>query len=513
MPLPDITFIKSQGGLKRPLPGQDFISGLIFYTASLPSGFTTSNNMKALYQTADAITAGILNDYSDGTAATGSYLVTATGANGDTVTISIATVDAFGNLTSIIIGTYTKTATESTTLLVAAAIATAINAGTVNTGFSATVSGSTVTIIAPKKYGIYLNTGTPIVQALSSGATIAGTITQFTGGVASKFALYYYHISEFFRMQPKGILYVGFFPIPTPYLFAEVNLIQNFSVGTIRQVGVFKDYASAWSSSDLTTLDAACKVSDVAHKPVSAVYAADLSGTADITTLTDLSVLSANKSQVCIAQDAGGQGNFLWKTIGKSITALGAQLGTIALSKVSNSIAWVAAFNLSNGKELETLGFANGQLLSAISDNALSAMNDRRYVFLKKFTGQSGSYFNDSHCAIVKTSDYAQLENNRVIDKATRGIYASLLPALNSPLQLNSDGTLSETTTAYLITLASPNVDQMVRDGDLSSYGITINPAQNVLSTSTIIIVVQLLSNGVARYIQIPIGYTLKIGS
>lgn len=518
MPLPDVKFIKGQGGLKRPLPGQDFISGLCFYTANLPAGFTTSTRIKALFQPADAIAAGILNDYSDATAASGSYLVTTAGTDGDTITITTKILDATGNpfdkngiqLTTIL-GVYKKITADSTPALVAAGIAAAINAGTINHGFSASVGTATVTITAPKKYGIWLNTGTPISVALSSGATMAGTLTQPSAGTFSKFALFYYHISEFFRRQPQGILYVGFFSIPGLYNFAEVNTIQDFSVGTIRQVGVLKDPASAWSSADLTALDAACKVSDAAHKPLSGLYAADLSATADITTLTDLSSLTANKSQDCISQDAGGQGNFLWKTSGKSVTCLGAQLGTVALSKVSESIAWVGAFNISDGVECEVLGFANGQLLSAISDNALSALNDRRHVFLKKFTGQSGSYFNDSHCAIIASSDYAQLENNRVIDKAIRGIYSSLLPTLNGPLQLNPDGTLSETTTASLEALAAVNLDQMVRDGELSDYSATVNPAQNVLSTSKVIVVVELLSNGVARQIEVPIGFTLKI--
>jgi hypothetical protein len=340
---------------------------------------------------------------------------------------------------------------------------------------------------------------------------VEGTITQFTGGVASSLAFYYYHIKEFFRMQPGGILYVGFYAVPGSYDFAEVNDIQDFSVGTIRQVGIYKDFGSPWSSSELTALDIACKVSDTQHKPISAIYAADQSGTSDITTLIDLNTFTANKSMTCIGQDAGGQGNFLWKTLGKSITILGAQLGTAALSKVSESIAWVGKFNISDGNECEVLGFSNGQLLSDLSDSALTALNDKRYVFLKKFTGRQGSYFNDSHCAISATSDYAQFENNRTIDKAIRGIYASLLPSLNSPLQLNADGTLSENTTAALEVQASVNLAQMVRDSELSDYAVVINPAQNVLSTSKIIISVELLINGVARQIEIPIGFTPKI--
>ena len=168
---------------------------------------------------------------------------------------------------------------------------------------------------------------------------------------------------------------------------------------------------------------------------------------------------------------------------------------------------------MSNGNELETLAFANGQLLSALTENALSAINDKRHIFLKKFVGLSGSWFNDTHTAIVASSDYAYIENNRTIDKAIRGIYSSLLPSLNSPLQLNADGTLSENTVAYLESQAGVNLDAMVRNTELSAYGVTIDPAQDVLATSKIIIAVQLVINGVARYIVVPIGFTPKITS
>lgn len=511
MPLPDITFIKGQGGLGRPLPGQDFISALVFYTANLPSGFTSSARVKALFAVTDAISAGILNDYSDATAASATYLITAAGATGDVIKIAVNDLSDVGAAQQTLLCQYTKLAGDSTIALLGASIAAAINVGTINHGYSASFTTATLTITAPKQFGIYLNTNTPLVVTITG--TIAGTITQFTGGVASKFAVFYYHISEFFRLQPQGILYVGFFAVPGSYDFTEIALVQNFATGTVRQIGVFKDSASAWASGNLTTIDAVCKANDAVHKPISALYAADLSATTDISTLTDLSTLTANKSTPVIGQDGGGQGNFLWLTTGKSVTVLGAELGTVALSKVSESIAWVGKFNISDGSECEVLAFANGQLFSssAITDNLLSSLNDRRYTFLKKFVGISGSYFNDSHCAIIASSDYAQIENNRTIDKATRGIYSSLLPSLNSPIQLNKDGTLSETTTAYLESQAGVNLDAMVRNAELSAYQVTINPIQNVLATSTIIVVVQLVINGVARYIQIPIGFVPKI--
>lgn len=508
MALSNITFIKGQGGLGRPLAGQDFISAICFYPTVLPSGFSASNRIKALYALSDAITAGIVNDNSDAVAPTFSYLITATGNTGDKINISVAI--AGGKIINL--GTYTKVTGDSTIGLLGASIAAFINAGTITHGYTAAFANATVTVTGTLDTGVYLNTAVNPVTVTITG-TIAGTLTQPSGGVASKLAVYYYHVSEFFRLQPKGVLYVGFFAIPSTYSFQEITTIQNFSNGTIRQVGVFKDSASAFTVGDITMIDLVCKSLDDLHKPISALYAADLSATSDISLLTDLSLLTANKCTAVIGQDGGAKGNDLFISTGKSVTILGALLGTIALSKVSESVAWVGQYNLSNGQECEVLAFANGQLFSAasVTDGLLQALDNKRYVFLRKYVGSAGSFFNGGHTSISVSSDYAYIENNRTIDKAIRGIYASLLPSLNSPLSLNSDGSLRETTTAYLESQAGVNLDQMVRDGELSAHAVTINPAQNVLTTSQIIIAVTLVINGVARQILVPIGFKPSI--
>ena len=128
-------------------------------------------------------------------------------------------------------------------------------------------------------------------------------------------------------------------------------------------------------------------------------------------------------------------------------------------------------------------------------------------MFLKKYVGNAGTYFNDSHTAIIATSDYAYIENNRTIDKAKRGIYSSVLPALGSPLVLNSDGTLTDTTIAYFSSLAELNLTQMVRDADLSAFAVSIDSTQNVLATNLLVIAVELLPVGVARAIRVNIGF------
>ena len=505
----NITFVNGQGGLGRPLAGEDFISGLLYYTATLPSGYSSSDRIKKFYSVADAESAGITNTYSDATAAVAKWVISAYGATGDTITIKVTEP----NGVVVNLGTYTTVAGDSSIALLGASIATFINAGTVVHGYSATFSTATLLLTFPKKLGIFPNSGSPL--AITIVGTVAGTITQPTGsgstvlGVASKLAVFHYHISEFFRLQPKGVLYVGFYGVPSTYNFNEITTMVNYSSGKIRQIGVFlNSECHAYTSADLTAINTQITTyCDANQKPLSAVYGADVSGTSDLSTLTDLNTLSANKVSAVLGQDGAGLGQYLYVTVGKSITCLGACLGAVAFSQVSNSIEWVGKFNISNGTECDTPAFANGDLLSAKADSYITAIDNLRYLFLKKYVGNAGTYFNDSHTAIIATSDYAYIENNRTIDKAKRGIYSSVLPALGSPLVLNSDGTLTDTTIAYFSSLAELNLTQMVRDADLSAFAVSIDPTQNVLATNLLVIAVELLPVGVARAIRVNIGF------
>lgn len=506
MALNNVRFVLGQGGLGRPLPGQDYISGLVFYTATLPSGFSTNNRIKQFFSVSDAEAAGILANYNDETQATATYKVTAVGANGNTATFAVT--EPGGKVVTLAI--YVKTAAETAAADVATAIAAAINAGTANHGYSATAATDTVTIKARVGLGVFLNSGTPL--SVTIVGTIAGTIAQFTGGVASLQAVWHYHIAEYFRIQPQGNLFVGFFAVPGSYTFAEIITLQNYANGLIRQVGVYKDGA-AFSAADITAIHGVCNTLVGQHKEIIALYAGDLSGVTDISTLADLSLLSANLCSAIISQDGAALGAQLYAAYGKSITTLGAALGAVAAAKVSESIAWVQKFNISNGTECDTLAFANGKLFSdaSVTDNLLSVLQDKRYIFLRKFVGTAGSYFNENSTAIATTSDYAYISDNRTIQKATRGVYTSLVPVLNSPITLNADGTLTDTVITYLETEAERNLAQMVRDGELSAEQVVISPTQNILQTGLLVITINLVPIGVARNIQVNIGFNVSI--
>lgn len=508
MALNDITFIKGEGGLGRPLAGQDYISGLLLYAANndLPSGWTTSNRVRLISSLEDAENNGITNDSADATGATFTLVITAFGAVGNGVKLVYSGI--YGDVTIV---DYKVAAGVNTIDLQGAAIAAAINANTYTTNISATYTAGTdtLTITLPKSEGIYPTTGTTITKTQTG--TFAATLTQPTGGAYSLFDRWHYQIAEFFRANPKGLLYVGFYPIPATYDYEEVTLMQTYADGKIRQIGVFVD-SKAFAVGDVQILhDEIVNNNDANHMPLSAIYAGDYDAITDWSTLTNLNTYDANKVSVVIAQDGKALGNKLWKASGVSSPALGAALGAVSFASVSDDIAWVAKFNASNGRELDTPALGNGDLIKNLSVNLLSLINNYRYIFLRKFVDLAGSYWNDDHTAIIQTSDYAYISNNRTIDKAIRGVYSSVLPALASPLQLNADGTLTDTTIAYFTSLAQVNLFEMLRNREISAQAVTIDPTQNVLSTNTLEIAISIVPIGVARNIVVKIGFTTSI--
>lgn len=329
----------------------------------------------------------------------------------------------------------------------------------------------------------------------------------------------YYHLSRFFEVYAlKGItpaLWVCVAPEPetnTKMYFDELQRMEEKSNGEIRRFGVFTRMNFAVEMCD--RLQTVLVRLENAHYPASAILAANFStyNNADsLFSTPDLRNLEDSKVSVTIGQDGDGKGAILYKTLKFSITDLGSILAWSTIKAVHENIGWVEKFNVAFNVEYDVPVLANGSDLN--EDTELGDdLNGKGYIFLRKHVGTSGTYFNDSHTCISEDSDYAYMENNDTIDKAIRGIRAALLPKLNSPLQIDPEtGQLDVTTTSYLESLTTKPLDEMKAAGELSGASVTINPEQNVLSSSALDVVVKLVINGVARRINVNIGFTNKL--
>jgi hypothetical protein len=502
------------GGLGRQQPGEDYISGLIFKQASLPSGFGTSDRIKRVTTLTEAIALGINNDHSDETKATGGNVeITAAGATGDVWTIKITPAGA----DEITLGTYTEQSGD-TTVLIATGLFNNVNLNTINHGFTATNSvASNVAVIAADKLGASINT-----TGLVSASTGAGTTTdtQFSGGVGSIIAINYHHVSEFFALSQQitgfaqGILYIGIY---TSYDGGELKLLQDFAEGKIRQIGVFSP--DTFASSLVTNSQTTATQLENENQPLSVLVTGDFLATT-LSALADMRALSSKNVSVVIGEDNGGAGGALVGITGISITSLGATLGATANAFVHENIGWRGKFDMIHGTEYEGLQFATGEAYSTQSQATLTELTNKGYIYLTKEININGSFHNDAPTATLITSDFAYLENNRTIDKAARLVRENLVPKINAPLYVNSStGKLTEATIEdykndafrALENMAANSEISTNEDGTLPANSVLIDPDQNVLLTSEIVITVTIVPVGVARQITVNIGFAVSI--
>lgn len=541
MSLSNVKFVRKDG-LNRLGAGSDYISGLLFYSNTLPAGFDTGDRVKKLFGVVDAENLGILDDHADETVASTGGTVTSTtaGSAGDVNSILI-------NGASI--GDYTVQSGDGN-VEVAAGLALAINTLTKKSGFSATVSTDEVTIIPPAKVGVALN-GAGISYA--STGTGAATVVQLSGGVGSFNAAMHYHISEYFRMKPDGILYAGIYAVPATFDGTEIKSMQEATDGAMRQAGVYYPNAT-FATSQISSLQTQAELLRDKKQNIAVGLHSDMTGLA-LSNLADLSTLENSKVFVNIAEDGNWnqaaysntrkyiagqkvvwlnktyiansdtQGNApyltsywtevslcLNKILGYSVSTLGNNIGTIASAPVNESIGYPEKYDLSDNTVLDEAGFANGALYSAQTDNLLDILDDYHYVFTRKIQGLTGTFYNFGWTSIAQTSDYATIENNRTMDKAERLANTALAPKLNSPLFVNEDGTLSQSTIDLFDSIVDGALDALEIAQEISAKEVIIKEDQNVLQTSKLIITLKIVPVGVAKEIEVNNSYTIKIG-
>lgn len=320
----------------------------------------------------------------------------------------------------------------------------------------------------------------------------------------------WYHIAEALRINPAITLYVGIFTTPALYDFAEIKTMQTFAEGKLRQIGVWAG-DKALSSTEVTSLQAIGTLMDSKNTPLSILYQPKV---ADVSAIgNSLAVAGQKNVSVLIGQDGEGTGATIFSDALNSankyaVGILGLVLGCVSLAKVNEAISWVQKFPAG----ISTPAFVDGKLLKNIDSAVVESLDEKRFIFLTTYGGLTGSYINGSHTMDVVTSDYNYIERVRTMDKACRGIRTYLLPYLGSPVYIDPDtGKLTPDAVAILENVANQHLEAMEKAGEISGYRAYINPEQNVLSSSTLEIVIKSVPVGVLRAIKLTIGFTTKI--
>ena len=148
------------------------------------------------------------------------------------------------------------------------------------------------------------------------------------------------------------------------------------------------------------------------------------------------------------------------------------------------------------------------------SGSVVEDLHDKRYIVPRKYVGRSGYFFADDNLACDPTDDYAQLAPRRVIDKVYRIAYDTLLDMMLDELDVNEDGTLQTgIIKSWQQTVESRVNREMTANGELSASEdgngcvCFIDPKQNVLSTSKVVVTLKVRPFAYGRYIDVNLGF------
>ncbi len=323
----------------------------------------------------------------------------------------------------------------------------------------------------------------------------------------ANYGMLWYFINEFFRMAGPSELYV----INETHASFNVQNFFSLTEGRIHQAFWYSDVNYAGLSARISTLKVTTDALSDMHAPMQVVTNV-IDEVTSVSDATDLRPLNAPSFSVLNAGDNSGSGLDLATSLGINyVPNGGAVLGAIARAAVHENIGWVSQFNFAEGKEMQKARFSDGQDFGQVPESTLLTLNDRGYIFFRKLLGISGMYVNDTHTLVLATDDLYSIENNRTLQKAKRVVRSVLLPDLNAPLSVDENGKLAPDTVKYFENQTSRPLTLMENAGELSNFSVFVDPEQDVLTTSVLVILVRLQPRGVARYIEVNIGFAVNL--
>lgn len=228
----------------------------------------------------------------------------------------------------------------------------------------------------------------------------------------------------------------------------------------------------------------------------------------DVATLTDLNQSDFNRVALMIGdtepKTAIGYTNFG--------AATGILAGRLAKNQVHVNIARVR-----DGATANLTAYVLDQAAELFD---VESLHDKGFISFRFHQGKAGYFFTDDPQATSFEDDYKQLTHRRTIDKAFRLSYQVLVNYLLEDLPILNDGTISQPfLKAIESDVENTIANDMTASGELSSdvnnkddKGVIcfIDPNQNIVSDSTLSIVVRVRPHGYARFIDVLLGFQFQ---
>lgn len=234
---------------------------------------------------------------------------------------------------------------------------------------------------------------------------------------------------------------------------------------------------------------------DTLYAPIFVVF--DAQGYDGTKTLTDMTAGDTDRVAIMLGDTV----------VNSTTSAVGILAGRIASISVQRNIGRVK-----DGALYPSAMYIGAKKIEEVNTVVLDA-HDKGYIITRKYVGRAGYFFTDDQMACDQTNDYAHIAYRRTIDKAYRIAYTTLLDYMLDELEVNTDGTLQlAVIKSWEASVEGAINRQMTANGELSGGDeggcvCFIDPTQNVLSSSKVVITLKVRPYGYARFIEVNLGF------
>jgi len=347
-------------------------------------------------------------------------------------------------------------------------------------------------------------------------------------------AMIWYHVSEFFRLNPDGKLYlVNGNAVAPANIFASGNIADQAMATAqngIRYMGVVFGVdpddtitvANGFADFVATTRAAAqlwAEERAAAHVYVDTIV---IEGYAASTTLVDLKATDAPQVHITTACDVGylepvGEAALLKSAaVGTVLGSIGVRMlsesmGSVTLERYPSTARGAANYSLVDTRRGRWLkpGLSDGRLFDDLTQAVRDDLTPTDHGYPGRYEGYQGVYFNgDATCSTV-TDDFNTIHTNRIWNESARMVRRALIPKMNSRVRIDPEtGRIAPATIADWDAAAKRQLDTLLAEGEIADYAFTLDPEQDVIAQGKVVTRLRIVPQGIAKAIEAEIGFT-----
>lgn len=347
---------------------------------------------------------------------------------------------------------------------------------------------------------------------------------------ANESVLVYNEIKDFFTYCPDGILHL----IPCAEALSPSALVAlDAFKSAVRSVPEAKVIGIMNTTTTVPTIDDEVEpvqtfVNDfkAEFRYIDAVILEGKGEAAAITPIAnypDLRAKNAANVSVSIAQDPSVASV---DAAYAKYASIGSVLGMLAVRQVNENLGSVDILNKPDafkGREdypltidgtssWEASQLSDGNAFETLSNADQKSLTDSGYIYAGSFNGYGGVFFNNAPTCVEKEDDFAYIENNRVWNKASRLIRATLIPKVRGIVKKDPvSGFIKSSTISDWNSRLNKALETMITDNEISGFDFYIDPKQVLAEDSPLKVKGQIVVDGIVFEFDVDLGLTDKL--